>query len=415
MHDVIIVGAGPSGSTAARECAALGMRALLLDRAEFPRDKPCGGGVTVRASGLVPFDIGPVVEQVTTDVHLSFRQSSGFTRASDLDLVYMTRRRDFDSLLLEEARRAGAAVREGATVRAVERGDASVTVRAGAETFEARALVAADGANGPTARLAGIPQRHWRQIAIEGNVSPKRAMPERWSRTFGLDIGEMPGGYGWIFPKGDHLNIGVGGWKHAGPTLRSRLSRLSRHYGFDAADLWGTRGHYLNIRRANSPLADGNALVAGDAAGLIDPMTDEGIYSAMWSGGAAARHTAMYVDGQVSDLSGYAREVESALVPDLRVSRRFHDIFHLTPRLYIGIERLTSVFWGLARRILRGDQTYVNVMLDHPNAATLIDFISDLVRVTPMLQRKSGMGEPAPPQRFFVRETGQAELHSPRG
>lgn len=407
MYDVVIVGAGPSGSTVARECAARGMRVLLLDRAEFPRDKPCGGGVTVRARKLLPFDISPIVERVTTDVHLTYRQDIGFTRGSDLDLVYMTQRREFDSLLLDMALDAGVTLRERASVTHVDRTSTGVSVRTGGGTYSGRALVAADGANGRTALLAGVPQLLWRQVAIEGNISLPRGLPDRWRTAFGLDIGEMPGGYGWVFPKRDHLNIGVGGWKHVGPTLRDRLSRLVRYYGFDPADLWGTRGHYLTIRQPDSPLVDGNVLLVGDAAGLVDPMTDEGIYSALWSGRAAARHLADYVDGRAQDLSRYAREVESGLVPELKVSRRFHDLFHLTPKLYLWTERRTSILWNLARRILRGDQTYVNVMLRHPATAMGIDFLSDLVRVTPMLQRKSGLRDPAPPQRFFVKHAAR--------
>ncbi len=404
MYDVIVVGAGPSGATTARECAARGMRVLVLDKAEFPRDKPCGGGVTYRARKLLPFDVSPVVERVATDVHMTLRQENGFTRGSDLDLVYMTQRRLFDQALLERALDEGVTLRERAPVRAVDRGATSVLVTAGAETFRSRVVVAADGSNGRTATLAGVEQRLWHQLAIEGNVSPPDGVPESWSRTFGLDIGGMPGGYGWVFPKGDHLNVGVGGWKYTGPTLRNNLFGLTRYYGFEASDLWGTRGHHLAIRRPDSPLVDGNLLLVGDAAGLVDPMTDEGIYSALWSGRSAAKHLAAYVDGQVSDLRGYARDVETGLVPELKVSRRFHDLFHLTPGFYVWAERRTSVLWSLARRILRGDQTYVNVTLKHPATATAVDFLSDLVRVTPMLQKRSGLKDPAPPQRFFVKE-----------
>ena len=70
-YDVIVVGAGPAGSTTARECAARGLSVLMLDRAEFPRDKPCGGGITVRASRMLPFSIGPAVELAINDVHLT--------------------------------------------------------------------------------------------------------------------------------------------------------------------------------------------------------------------------------------------------------------------------------------------------------------------------------------------------------
>jgi hypothetical protein len=103
----------------------------------------------------------------------------------------------------------------------------------------------------------------------------------------------------------------------------------------------------------------------------------------------------------------YKREVESELVPELSISLRFHDLFQLAPGLYLWAEKHTDLVWALARRILRGDQTYVNVMLRHTATGNVIDFLSDLVRVTPYLQRRSGLREPAPPQRFFVRGSVQ--------
>jgi hypothetical protein len=145
----------------------------------------------------------------------------------------------------------------------------------------------------------------------------------------------------------------------------------------------------------------GNVLLVGDAAGLVDPITDEGIHSAIWSGRAAARHLAAYVAGEAPDLSGYLREVERDLVPDLGVSRQFHDLFHLSPALFMWTERHTSLIWGLVCRLLRGEQTYSGVMRSHPLIATLIDLVSDLVRVTPTLQRMAGLRDAAAPQRFF--------------
>jgi geranylgeranyl reductase family protein len=402
-YDVIVVGAGPAGSTTARECAARGLSVLVLDRAEFPRDKPCGGGITVRASKLLPFSIEPAVERSITDVHLTYNQANGFTRHSEDELVLMTQRRNFDTLLLEKAVQAGITLRERAQVVQISRDPTGVEVVTEDETFSGSVLVAADGANGKTSAMAGIPPKLWRQVALEGNVTPAAGVPAKWENAIGLDIGGMPGGYGWIFPKRDHLNIGVVGWRYAGPTLRDRLSALVNFYGYEIDDLWGLRGHYLTIRQPDSPLAEGNALLVGDAAGLIDPITDEGIYSAIWSGRAAARHAAAYVAGEVADLSGYRDEVERELVPELKVSRRFHDMFYLTPGLYLWIERRTSLVWGLVKRVLLADQTYVNVMLKHRVTGTAIDFVSDLVRITPALQRRAGLRDPAPPQRFFVR------------
>jgi len=101
--DVVVVGAGPAGSTAARECAARGLSTALLDRAEFPRDKPCGGGVTARAAALLPFDIDPVVEQRVHDIRFTWRGDSGFILRAAEPLVYLTQRARLDEFLVSKA------------------------------------------------------------------------------------------------------------------------------------------------------------------------------------------------------------------------------------------------------------------------------------------------------------------------
>ena len=402
-YDVIVVGAGPAGSTAARESSERGLSVLLLDKADFPRDKPCGGAVTVRAADLLPFDIGPVVERTMTGLRLTTRRSGEFARVSADNLVYMTQRSKLDEFLVQLAVEAGVTLHTSTGVKEIERMPGGVAVLTDHGRFEGRAMVIADGANGQVARMSGIEVKLWHHVAFEGNVSPPEGVMAPWDDSFGVDVGGVPGGYGWIFPKGDHLNIGIGGWRYVGPGLRHALQELVEFYGFDPKDLWGLRGYHLPIRRQGSPLADGNIVLVGDAAGLIDPMTDEGIHSAFWSGRVASKHVAEYVAGVVPDLDGYRLEVERELVPQLRVSRQFHDLFHLSPGLHMAIEKRTSVLWRLTCKILRGEQTYTGVMRMHTKLATVIEFVSDLIRVTPLLRRISGLRDPAPPQRFFVR------------
>src|SRR5256885_9333560 len=114
--DVAIIGGGPAGSTAAYRLATAGARVLLVDKATFPRDKACGGGVTGRAARLLPFSIDPVVEDVVDRVECRLHYRSRFERRARAPLAYMTQRTRLDRFLLERAAEAGADVRDGVKV-----------------------------------------------------------------------------------------------------------------------------------------------------------------------------------------------------------------------------------------------------------------------------------------------------------
>lgn len=374
-YDVVVVGAGPAGSTTARECAARGLSVLLLEKEAFPRDKPCGGGVNVRAAALLPFDLSPVVERTVSTVSFSLRQNSDFTRRWPRPLTYMTQRSRLDHFLVERAVEAGAVWREKAPLETVNRSSGGIEVRAGGAAYQGRVLVAADGANGPTLKAAGVPQRLGMGVALEGNIAQDDASPDGFE-AMRLDLGDVPHGYGWLFPKGDHINIGVAGLGTAAPKLREQLFRLTRYYGYEPAKFWGLRGFRLPMRTKGTALASGNVVAVGDAAGLLDPLTGEGIYAAFFSGRAAARHIAAYLSRQAEDLSGYEREIRTELLPDLAVARRWHDVAHLSPRLFARLIERSPRAWALVCRILRGEETYVGFMRRRRSIAGIINVLS---------------------------------------
>lgn len=375
-YDVIVAGAGPAGSTTARECALRGMSVLMLDRAEFPRDKPCGGGVNLRTTHLLPFTLSEVTERTIYALQVSVRAGKSYTRRSDEPLTYMTQRRRLDAFLAERAVQSGVAFRERAPLREVDIDGRWVNVRAGNEQFRARALVGADGANGKTARLSGIPVQRSLGIALEGNMTVSAEEAERWRDTFAVDVGGSPGGYGWLFPKGDHVNIGVGGNWPVGPSLRDRLHHLTRYYGFSPDALWGVNGHPLPVYQKGSVVQRGNVALVGDAAGFVDPLTGEGIFSAVKSGQIAARHLAAFASGTVNDLSGYAREIEADLVPDLLVSIQLHQIFHIAPPIAAEMVKRSSRMWRLVCALLTGRIGYAGVKQRSETLARAIDVAS---------------------------------------
>lgn len=358
-YDVLVVGAGPAGSTAARRLALAGARVALLDRATFPRDKPCGGGITVRAAALAgDVDLTPVVERVIYGARVTTRLRRPFERRSPAPLTYMTQRRRLDHYLLHRAAEAGADVREGVAVRDGEVTDGGVTLRANGDAYRGAVLVAADGANGIAARIAGLDPVGQRAVALEGNLPADEALLDRWKDTIALDLGGTPGGYGWVFPKGDHLNIGVGGWQSVGPTLRDRLAALCRAYGFDPDALRDLRGHRLPMRRDGAPVARGRGLAVGDAAGLIDPLSGEGIQHAFESGALAAEAIERFLRGETQDLTEYERAVEARIMPDIRTSKKLMAVFHRIPDACITVMRRSDRFWEALCRIVRGEQTY---------------------------------------------------------
>ncbi len=359
-YDTIVVGAGPAGSTAARLLAQRGARVLLLDRARFPRDKPCGGAVSIRAAGELGIDLSPVIERTVTEVRVSFRLGQPFLRSSPEPLAYLTQRCRLDALLTERAAEAGVDFRDGQAVRDVELAHAGVLVGANGDSYHARTLIGADGANGVVGRALGLPPAA-ASVALEANVPAEAELMAAWEHAIALDLGGIPGGYGWLFPKGDHLNVGVYGWRREGPTLRRRLSALCRRLGLDEANLRDLRGHQLPMRAPGSPIALGPALLVGDAAGFVDPLSGEGILAAAHSGRLAADAIVQHLAGAAPDLRGYESAVARELMPDIEFSRKLQAIFHRLPRLWVAILRHSDWFWRNCHSLMRGDTTYVEL------------------------------------------------------
>lgn len=361
-YDTIIIGAGPAGSTAARLLARSGAKVLMLDRAAFPRDKPCGGGVTMQAARELDIDLAPVVERTITKARISFRQGASFGRDSQKPLAYMTQRSRLDEFLAEQAAEAGVEFRDGAPVKEIELGGGNVTVRSNGDTYRARALIGADGANGVTARALGLasePQPA--AIALEGNLPIENGAGHAWAQTVALDFGGVPGGYGWLFPKDDHLNVGVGGWKRIGPTLRDRLSALCRYLDIDESKLTNLRGHHLPFRDRGVPIVRENALLVGDAAGLVDPLSGEGIHGAFKSGRLASEAIQGYLSGAAADLSAYEESIDRELMPDIEISYKFQAVFNRFPRVSVAVMRYSNGFWTRLCDLARGETSYTEI------------------------------------------------------
>jgi geranylgeranyl reductase family protein len=341
--DAVVAGAGPAGSTAALRLARGGARVLLVDKARFPRDKPCGGGLTGRAVKELPVDVSPVVEDVVHgfEVRLGYRKR--FERRNGAPLVLMTQRRRLDAFLVEQACAVGVVFRDGVTVGGLSIGPDGVELDVGGVRVRARTLVGADGVNGSTARDAGLGTGILYGIALEGN-GPLH--PHQAGRAT-IEIGVVPGGYGWVFPKEGHANYGVGGWASEGPQLREHLRRLCEAHGVDPDRLTDMKGRRLPFRRTTEA-ARGPVLLVGDAAGLVDPLSGDGISEALLSARLAA-------DAILSDsVEAYSSALEQALGRYASTSWKAKLVLDRHPRVAFHVARL-PVVWDVIAGLLTGD------------------------------------------------------------
>jgi len=346
--DVLVVGAGPAGSTAAYRLAGAGASVLLADKAKFPRDKPCGGGLTMRAVRLLPFDVDPVVEDRTTRVRFGLDFTRRFERRLDDPIVLMTQRTRLDAFLAEQAAQAGADFRDGVRVADLVAADDGVEATVDGTKIAASHALLADGANGTSTRSVGLDDGRDYGVALEANVPYGVVSEDEYRGLLCLELANVPGGYGWVFPKGDHVNVGVGGWEREGPRLRAHLARFCREYGIPESSLENVRGHRLPLLHARARVAKGRVALLGDAAGLVDPLSGDGMYEAFLSAKLASEALL------AGDLESYDAELRRRLSSQLSAAWGAKVALDRFPRLTYAVVR-TPFLWNAVVSLIGGD------------------------------------------------------------
>ena len=343
IFDVAIVGAGPAGSTAAARLGEVGLRVLLLEKAKaFPREKPCGGGITARALTRLPFTrdlLSEVSVNALTKMYVESPDRTGFEYEDPNGdpILYLVRRIEWDAALFRRASSRVTEVAMGATVTGMVTDLDSVTLTcADARSFRSRVVLGADSANSVIARLSGLRTGEVHgQFAVdmmEETPYTQLDTPHRDRVTLLLSLPSSYG-YGYIFPKQDHINLGFG----SGPDyfvehVRGRAKE--HHLGF--VEQMKQRGfatgesHPENYRAFPIPISGpldttyaDRILLAGDAAGMVNAFSAEGIYFAMVSGDLAAdailaAHRANRFDAR--QLSSYQQAWEREIGGELRHS-----------------------------------------------------------------------------------------------
>ena len=331
IWDVVVVGAGPAGSSAARVAAEGGASVLLIDRARFPRYKTCGGGLIGIALAHLPASVLPTVEQEVREVRFSLRGGALKTHRRRRPFLALVQRERFDEALVTAAVDAGATFRDSVAIKAVEETDGLVTVITDGPTLRARIVIGADGTSGRIGRYVGV-QNRGIDLALE--VELTRTPESRvWNDSIAFDWGSAPGSYAWVFPKAEVLTVGVIQARGEPQQTRDYLQSWLQSTGLDTLETERSSGHLTQWRAPNSPFRRGSVLVVGDAAGLLDPWTREGISFALRSGCWAGEAAAAALGDGAESLDTYGQRVLAELEPDIRAGERLLRFFEKHPRM----------------------------------------------------------------------------------
>ena len=379
--DVAVIGGGPAGLAAASASAAAGARTVVLERAEHPRYKTCGGGLLGVSRAAVADQIELPVRDEIRSATFTLRGGREFARSNPEPLLTMVMREEFDAALLGRAEGNGAVVRQRVQVRAIEQADGRATARlADGSAVTATVLVGADGSSGVSARHVGAEFAQV-DLGLELEIAVPAAVGQPWAGRLLLDWGEIPGSYGWVFPKGDRLTVGVIAARGQGDATKAYLREFVGRLGLGGYPAVRDSGHLTRCRTEGSPLRMGHVIVAGDAAGLLEPWTREGISFALRSGALAGEYAAKAATAgdrasTASSLDGYAAAINAVLVPDMRAGRVLLSAFtRHAGTFHKGLS--TAKGWGAFVKLCRSERSFAE-LVNRPAARLALSLISRL-------------------------------------
>lgn len=361
IYDVIVVGAGPAGATLAYELAKKGTEVLLLEKERLPRYKCCAGGVTTKAAKLLDFDISGIVADVVYEVSVTYNFGSPYLGHYDQPLIYTVMRDVFDYLVVKRAQQFGAVVIDGQGVTQIQMNADWVEISSAGSIFRSRVVAGADGAYSVVARKLGIRRNIEYIPGIEVElVVPEEELTKRKSRIQ-IDLGCVPRGYAWVFPKRNRLSIGVACLASKARDLNHYYQKFLNSLGISNYTIARASSHLIPTCGGRAIVFQDKALLLGDAAGLADPLTGEGIHNSIQSAQLAAPVIENSLAQGKIDLRDYQRAIEEKIMPEMRIARTLSRILVHFPHLGFRMLESDDSVWRSWCYLLRGEINYAAI------------------------------------------------------
>jgi geranylgeranyl reductase family protein len=329
MFDCIIVGSGPAGGTAAYHLAKKGRSVLILEKESLPRYKPCGGGVSPVVAQWFDFDFSPAISLKVSTIRYTW--NTGDPVEAELNTpepIWMVRRDIFDHFLIQQAQRQGAELRDSTEVTGIEFKGSHWQVNTASGPIEGKYLIAADGAKGPMAKWLGFKER---KRLIGGALEAEAITQIENGHMAHFEFGMVKNGYIWNFPKADGYSIGIGAFRSGEPqNLREIVTEYSKIFGVDFKSIKQV-GHPLCLWDGDQTLHTQQAILAGEAACVVDPFTAEGIRPSMFSGLKASEAIDKALSGDMNALAEYTQVIAEQWGSDMVWAQRLAGVFYRLP------------------------------------------------------------------------------------
>lgn len=356
IHDLIIVGAGPAGATAAEKASQSGLDVLILDKEEFPREKPCGGGLSAGAYDELGEELPEdLIEKRCYGMRSLYKDRVHITR-TETPVAYMIKREEFDHYLLKKALQAGS-VFSKEECRSVRETSGLVEVETDRSTHYGKYCIGADGFFSVTSKAVREPfsPDEVRFCLVSRHKTEEHPIYKEDNPLVELDFGFIKKGYGWLFPKSGFISAGMGGDMIGAKELSELYKTFLEAHGIDGDGK--PRGCYIPVSNMKHKIHTDRIMLAGDAAGLVDSFSGEGIRNAIISGRLAARSATEALNSKGIIVS-YGKRINSLLASDMKWSEKISHLSYRFEDIVFGHLLREDRIMNNYFQVLRGKRSY---------------------------------------------------------
>jgi len=355
IYDVIIIGCGPAGSNAGYFLSKEGLNILAIDKAQFPRLKVCAGGLPYHITEY-NFEIEDIIQRKCDKTIFTYKSKDKVEIAFNNFTIDMVMRKDFDYYLLQRAKKVGLKIRESEQFIKGRFNNDLIEIETNKNNYKTKYLIGADGALSAVNKEFQIIKNKIFGITLNSEIEVNDKILERINNNIYVDIGNVENGYFWIFPKKEHLSVGIGSTNYKYKNLKKLFFKILKDFNLTEKnikkinDLKGWILPFYTINNKVEKYNCGNVLIAGDAANLVDSLSGEGIYYALKSGELAAI-AILQTEKKENYIDNYNNLLKDKIINNLIYSEKFANLFFKFPyisyKLGVKNKEVSLLFWEM--------------------------------------------------------------------